>query len=238
MTITTTVHLEPSPVVTHRVSVEAELAESGMSPSRPRVVENTDDYLTPPPPARTPWKGAGTRRSAPEPPTPTGPSRRNYAVNPCDDNNDPLDWIERSTRGMRLDDAGSNENRPRRTVPQDSSSTHSSYRAGTAGSSPSPRPDITHSRSGRPSGMAPSSSSHPDLGYVLWPSDHEDIDEGPKGKFYVIARGRSPGVYSDWSIAGPLVLGVKGSLYKKYRSLKKAEYVFRKCVRRGIVQQI
>ena len=45
----------------------------------------------------------------------------------------------------------------------------------------------------------------------------------PGCKFYAVQRGLWLGVYTTWEECSKLVLGVKGSVYKSFRTRKKAE---------------
>lgn len=42
-------------------------------------------------------------------------------------------------------------------------------------------------------------------------------------KFYAVARGVRPGVYCSWGDCAPMVIGVKGAVYKSFPTREKAE---------------
>lgn len=51
-------------------------------------------------------------------------------------------------------------------------------------------------------------------------------------KFYVVFKGRNPGVYDDWTDALEQVRGFKGAVYKGYSSSAEAAYAYRNAVRK------
>ena len=47
-----------------------------------------------------------------------------------------------------------------------------------------------------------------------------------KGKFYVVWKGRKPGIYKEWSICKKMVDGFDGAAFKSFLSLGEAERAF------------
>jgi viroplasmin and RNaseH domain-containing protein len=52
-------------------------------------------------------------------------------------------------------------------------------------------------------------------------------------RWYVVFRGRKPGIYNDWGICNIQVDGFKGATYKGCRSRQEAEEAFRAYVNRA-----
>ena len=48
-----------------------------------------------------------------------------------------------------------------------------------------------------------------------------------KNKYYVVWKGRHPGVFDDWDVCKKEIIGCKGALYKGFPDLKSAEEAFR-----------
>ncbi|MFT4821438.1 MAG: ribonuclease HI [Candidatus Azotimanducaceae bacterium] len=48
-----------------------------------------------------------------------------------------------------------------------------------------------------------------------------------KPKFYVVWEGRETGIYTDWSVAHPLVRGHAGAKFKSFESREQAEAAFK-----------
>lgn len=48
-----------------------------------------------------------------------------------------------------------------------------------------------------------------------------------KNKYYVVWKGRTPGIYDDWDICKKEIIGCKGALYKGFPDLKSAEAAFK-----------
>lgn len=48
-----------------------------------------------------------------------------------------------------------------------------------------------------------------------------------KNKYYVVWKGRNPGIYDDWDVCKKEIIGCKGALYKGFPDLKSAETAFK-----------
>ena len=48
-----------------------------------------------------------------------------------------------------------------------------------------------------------------------------------KNKYYVVWKGRHPGVFDDWDVCKKEIIGCKGALYKGFPDLKSADEAFR-----------
>ena len=46
-------------------------------------------------------------------------------------------------------------------------------------------------------------------------------------KFYAVARGVTPGIYRSWEECAPMVIGVKGAIYKSFLTRDKAKSFLR-----------
>lgn len=47
-----------------------------------------------------------------------------------------------------------------------------------------------------------------------------------KGKYYVVWKGRKPGIYKEWSVCKKMVDGFDGAVFKSFPSLSEAESAF------------
>jgi len=48
-----------------------------------------------------------------------------------------------------------------------------------------------------------------------------------KTKYYVVWKGRKPGIYTDWTVCKKLVDGFDGAAYKSFPSLSEAEHAYK-----------
>lgn len=51
--------------------------------------------------------------------------------------------------------------------------------------------------------------------------------KGKPDKFYAVAKGRKPGIYTDWSMASEAITGTKGPKYKKFATRAEAQAFMR-----------
>ncbi|KAF4616640.1 hypothetical protein D9613_008309 [Agrocybe pediades] len=82
----------------------------------------------------------------------------------------------------------------------------------------------------------PNIGVNPITGFVCAQCNAHNLVRPASETWYTVIAGRSPGVYKDWSIVHPLVMGVSRACFKKHKSEAEARSVFAEAAASGVVR--